>query len=84
VCVDHHKTLGNNEGGLSVNRMRRLNDPRFEWMVNQVKAGKLPVIRDSEIEKAIDLQYTIPKEVPDEDCVKWMREHSKEILKGWA
>jgi len=84
VCVDHHKTLGNNEGGKSVNRTRRLNDPRFEWMVNQVKAGKLPVVRDPEIEKTIDLQYTIPEEVADEDAVKWMREHSKEILKEWA
>lgn len=83
ICLDHHKTLGNNEGGTSVNRSRRLNDPRFIWMKKQMEAGKLPTIRDPEIEKNIDLQYTIPEDVSDEDCVKWMVEHMDEIVASW-
>ncbi len=83
VCIDHHKTLGNNEGGTSVNRSRRLNDPRFVWMTRQVKSGKLPVVRDPKIEKKIDLQYTIPKEVEDKDAVDWMRKNIEEIIKKW-
>jgi hypothetical protein len=46
--------------------------------------GNLPVIRDPEIEKKIDLQYTIPEEISDENCVKWMRENLQEIIKPWG
>lgn len=84
VCIDHHKTLGVDEAGTSVNRSRRLNDPRFIWMMQQMEKGKLPTIRDPKIEENIDLQYTIPEEVEDKDCVKWMREHTQEIVEKWG
>lgn len=84
VCIDHHKTLGVDEGGTSVNRARRLNDPRFVWMTRKVKAGELPVIRDPKIEAKIDLQYTIPEEIPDTQCVTWMRTNIEEIIKPWS
>lgn len=84
ICIDHHKTLGNNEGGTSVNRTRRLNDPRYVWMVDQMNKGNLPVVRDPKIEKKIDLQYTIPENISDEDCVKWMKSHLEEIIEPWG
>lgn len=84
ICIDHWGTLGVDEGGTSVNRTRRLNDPRYVWMVDQMNKGKLPTVRDPEIEKTIDLQYTIPESVSDEDCVKWMRNHLEEIIKPWG
>ena len=84
VCIDHHKTLGVDEGGTSVNRTRRLNDPRFVWMMEQMKKGNLPVIRDAEIESKIDLQYTIPEEVSDEKAVEWMRANTKKIVESWG
>lgn len=84
ICLDHWETLGVDEGGTSVNRTRRLNDPRYVWMVDQMKKGNLPVVRDPEIEKNIDLQYTIPESVSDEDCVEWMRSHLDEIIKPWG
>lgn len=84
VCIDHHKTLGVDEGGTSVNRSRRLNDPRFIWMMEQMKKGKLPVVRDPKIEEKIDLQYTIPQEIPDKEAVKWMRAHTNDIVKSWG
>lgn len=84
VCIDHWSTLGKDEGGTSVNRTRRLNDPRFLWMREQIKKGNLPVIRDPKKDEKIDLQYTIPKKVSDEDCVRWMRENTEKIVKGWA
>ncbi|MEK0324795.1 MAG: glycosyltransferase, partial [Nitrosopumilus sp.] len=65
VCLDHFSILGKDEGGTSVNRTRRLNDPRYVWMIEQMKKGNLPVVRDPEIGKKIDLQYTIPKEISD-------------------
>lgn len=84
ICIDHHKTLGVDEGGTSVNRARRLNDPRFLWMREQIEKGNLPVVRDPEVDSQIDLQYTIPKKVSDEDAVKWMRENIKKIVDGWG
>jgi len=84
ICLDHWGTLGVDEGGTSVNRTRRLNDPRYVWMVEQMSKGNLPTIRDPKMEKKIDLQYTIPEEVSDEDCVKWMRENLQEIIKPWG
>lgn len=84
ICLDHWGTLGVDEGGTSVNRTRRLNDPRYVWMVDQMKKGNLPTVRDPEIEKNIDLQYTIPESVSDEDCVEWMRSHLEEIIKPWG
>lgn len=83
LCIDHWGTLGKDEGGKSVNRTRRLNDPRFVWMVEQIKLGKLPVKRTKEIDDKIDLQYTIPEEIEDDKCVDWMRSHMQEIVKGF-
>lgn len=84
ICLDHHKVLGVDEGGKSVNRARRLNDPRMEWMIKQVELGKLPVVRDESIDNKIDLQYTIPEEVSDKDCVDWMKDNMERILKEWG
>jgi len=84
ICIDHWSTLGVDEGGSSVNRTRRMNDPRYVWMVDQMRKGNLPIVRDPEIEKKIDLQFTIPEEVTDEDCVKWMSSHLEEIIKPWG
>ena len=84
ICIDHHKTLGVDEGGTSVNRSRRLNDPRYFWLREQIEKGNLPVVRDPEIDNQIDLQYTIPKKVSDEDAVKWMRDNAKKIVDGWG
>jgi len=83
ICIDHWGVLGKDEGGTSVNRTRRLNDPRYIWMVEQIEAGKLPLIRTQEIDDKIDLQYTIPEEVSDDDAVEWMKKHLPEIVKGF-
>lgn len=84
TCIDHWGVLGKDEGGTSVNRTRRLNDPRFVWMVEQIKKGKLPVVRDKTIDDSIDLQYTIPEEIDDEHAVEWMKKHIPEIVKKWG
>jgi len=84
ICIDHWSTLGKDEGGTSVNRTRRMNDPRYVWMVDQMNKGKIPTVRDPEIEKKIDLQYDIPESVSDEDCVKWVRSNLDNIIKPWG
>lgn len=83
TCIDHWGTLGKDEGGTSVNRTRRLNDPRYIWMTRKIEKGLLPVKRTQEIDDKINLQYEIPKDVADEDCVDWMKKHTEEIIKEW-
>lgn len=83
ICLDHWKALeGNKEHGLG--RERRLNDPRYFWMQDQIKAGKLPLVRTQEIDDKINLQYEIPKEVDSSVADKWMKEHIEEIISKWV
>lgn len=84
TCIDHWGVLGKDEGGTSVNRTRRLNDPRFVWMIEQIEKGKLPIIRTQKVDDQIDLQYEIPQEIDDEHAVDWMKQNIKNITEGWS
>lgn len=83
VCIDHWGVLGKDEGGKSVNRTRRLNDPRFSWLIRHINNKKLPIIRTQEIDDQIDLQYTIPEEITDDKCVDWVRNNVDNIVESW-
>lgn len=83
-CIDHWEPLGKDEGGTSVNRTRRLNDPRMAWMIKQVESGKLPLKRTQEIDDKIDLQYEIPEEISDDDAVTWVRKNLDNIVENWG
>lgn len=83
TCIDHMGTLGKDEGGTSVNRTRRLNDPRYIWMSKKIIAGELPLKRTQEVDDKIDLQYEIPEEIPDLECDDWVRSNMKSIAEGW-
>ena len=84
ICIDHWGALGKDEGGTSVNRTRRLNDPRMAWMIKQIESGKLPVVRTQEIDDRIDLQYEVPEEIDDEHCVEWVRANVNNIVEKWG
>jgi hypothetical protein len=83
LCIDHWGTLGNDEGGTGENRSRRSNEPRFVWLMEQVQKGKLPIVRNKEIDKKLDLQYEVPEEISDEDCDKWVKKNVPLIIKSW-
>jgi hypothetical protein len=81
TCIDHWNALeGTREHGLL--RERRLNDPQFLWMMQQVKDGKLPLVRTQELDDQINLTYEMP-ELGQQDAVEWMREHMDEIVEKW-
>lgn len=82
VCVDHWEPLSGTRENV-IGRARKLNDPRYVWMTEMVKAGKLPLVRTEDIDFKIDLFYEIPKEVPDLDVVKWLNVNSPLIVKRW-
>lgn len=82
VCIDHWNTLeGTVEHGLG--RERRLSDPRYIWEMQMIEDGKLPLKRTQEIDDKIELLYEMPKEVPTEDAVKWVRENTEGIVTKW-
>lgn len=73
-------------GGTSQNilgRDRMLNPPRYEWLVKQTNARKLPIIRDTKIDSSIRLEFSVPKSVKDEDCAEWINKHTDRIVKAW-
>ena len=83
ICLNLWNVLkGKTENG-GVERTRRYNDLRFYWMLKMMKQKRLPIIRNPEIDDAIDLQYEVPKEVKDEDVENWLHDHIEEIVDKW-
>jgi glycosyltransferase involved in cell wall biosynthesis len=79
VGIDHSKALrGTPEYGLG--RDENLNDPRYAFMVQAIKDGKLPLKATQEISDQLDLQYTMPKEVVP---LEWVRDNAVEIANKW-
>lgn len=82
TCIDHWNTLeGTEEHGLG--RERRLNDPRFLFLMSLVDSGKLPIKRTQELDDKIELLYEMPEEVPTEDAVKWIKANMDKIATKW-
>ena len=79
VGIDHHTPLkGHVEYGLG--RDERQNDPRYVFLVDLVKKGKIPIKMSQEVSDKIDLQYEMPKvEKPKE----WIRDNAVDIAMKW-
>ena len=61
-------------------RERNLNDPRYAFLVQAIKEGKLPLKATQEISDQIDLQYKMPKDIVPLD---WVRDNAVEIANKW-
>lgn len=48
-----------------------------------IEEGRLPLVRDEELEKKVHLKYDIPEEIYDEDVVKWLRKNEDRIVASW-
>lgn len=82
VCIDHWNALeGTVEHGLD--REKRLNDPQYEWMLRMIEQKKLPIKRTQEIDDQIDLTYEMPKNISQDDAVKWMVENKERLVDEW-
>jgi len=82
ICVDHWEALQGTKD-LGIGRARRLNDPRYVWMKEMIKAKRLPLVRTQEVDDAIDLQYTVPEEVTDDKMVEWINENTPSVVANW-
>lgn len=66
-----------------LNRERMANPPRYAWAVREMKAGRLPVVRDIKLDESIKLDYTIPAEVEDKYMAKWVDKNIDKIVDTW-
>lgn len=82
ICIDHWKPLEKSVE-LGVGRERNLNDPRFFWLQYMIDKKKMTIERTQAQDDTIELLYTIPKEVSNEDCVKWMQDNTQYIIEKW-
>lgn len=82
ICIDHWEALKNKPEEHGSDRERRLNDPRFKWMIDMIEAGKLPIKRD-EKQDNFRLFYEMPKNISQEEAVDWVYENMDKILNKW-
>jgi glycosyltransferase involved in cell wall biosynthesis len=82
VGLNHWDALRNHKENV-LGRARKLNDPRYAYLVHQIDMDKLPVIRDAYIDDNTSLQYEIPSDVKDEDIVSWIQSNSLRIVQTW-
>lgn len=81
VCIDHWKPLEGKQAELGEKRTLRLNDPRYYWLIEKIKQGKLDFKRDPKKDN-FRLFYEMP-EMSQDDATLWIREHQDEIVKSW-
>lgn len=81
TCLDHWEALKDKQDELGEKRTHRLNDPRYYWMMNKLKEGKLGLKRDEKID-TFRLFYEIPETTQD-GAVEWMNENMQSILDTW-
>lgn len=81
-CINIWPIVGGT-GENIINRERQLNPPRFGWLVKQLRLGRLPIVRDPIIDERIKLEYAIPENITDEECSRWIIEHTEEIMQKW-
>jgi GT2 family glycosyltransferase len=82
TCLDHWEALKDKQEELGEKRTHRLNDPRYVWMINKIKEGKLPLKRTEEID-TFRLEYEIPEETSQDGAVDWMKKNMSSILDKW-
>jgi glycosyltransferase involved in cell wall biosynthesis len=82
TCLDHWEALKDHQEELGEKRTHRLNDPRYYWMMNKIKEGKLSLKRDPNVDN-FRLFYEIPDTETQDGAVEWMRKNMNNILKNW-
>lgn len=83
ICINLWPIVGGTAENI-LSRERQLNPPRYQWFINQMREGKLPLVRDDKLCESINLKFQVPEEVLDKDCSDWINAHTESILLGWS
>lgn len=76
---DHIKGEDENIKG----RERLLATPVYLYLVDGLKKGRIPIIRDSKLDDSIHLKFEVPKDIKDEDCANWINNNAENIARRW-
>lgn len=82
TCLDHWEALKEKQEELGEKRTLRLNDPRYYFMINKIKEGKLGLKRSEKVD-TFRLFYEIPETETQDGAVEWMRTNMDSILESW-
>jgi glycosyltransferase involved in cell wall biosynthesis len=81
-CINLWPIIGGTPQNI-VKRDRALNPPRYIWLTDKTEKGRLPVIRDEELDQTISLPFEVPSDVPDDQCADWITKNTPSIIKTW-
>lgn len=83
ICIDHWKPLEDKQEELGEKRTHRLNDPRYYWMIDMIREGKLPMKRSPEVD-TFRLKYDVPENLSKDEAAEWVVENLDQIIKTWS
>jgi tetratricopeptide (TPR) repeat protein len=82
ICLDLWEYLtGHDEN--AKRREWNLNDARFTYLVNMTNSGRLPLVRDANIDRKIKLTDDMPQDLDQEGAAKWIQANVERLSKGW-
>lgn len=82
VCLDLWEYLtGHNEN--AKDREWNLNDARFRFIYNMTNKGKLPIIRDSNLDRKLKFDNQMPKGLDQEGAARWIQKNADKLSKKW-
>jgi hypothetical protein len=61
-----------------------INPPRFQFLMAMIKLGKLPLVRNSNIDRKISLKFDLPHDMNEEEATKWINKNSTKIAMKWV
>jgi glycosyltransferase involved in cell wall biosynthesis len=82
VCLDLWEHIAGTDENAK-DREWNLNDPRFEFIYSLTNKGKLPIIRDPNIDRKIKLTYKMPKGLDQDGATKWIQKNVLKVAKQW-
>jgi len=82
-CINLWPHIGGTKENV-IERNRHQGVPMYEWFVRQMQLNKLPMVRDEKLDKSINIDYSVPEKVKDEDAPKWVQENTSKVVKSWG
>jgi glycosyltransferase involved in cell wall biosynthesis len=82
VCLDLWEYLAGHEENAK-DREWNLNDARYDFIVNMTNHGKLPIVRNSNLDRKIKLDNQMPKGLTQDGAAKWIQKNATRLAKKW-
>lgn len=78
-CIDL-RPITQNEREDVLNKGKQVAVPYWLWLKKQLDSGKLPIIRDQNIDSSIHLNIELPSNLSDDNLTDWVEENMENII----